>query len=110
MSGWRVLLQELGEKGDWIATPAFDGGALESCSFSGLLYVMLSQGMVERRRERQNSPVEWRITQRGRDVLDGRIVFVVRRVNGVRNSKRRPASKPVATWLSSLPRAGEVQL
>jgi hypothetical protein len=110
MSGWRVLLQELGENGNWIATRAFNGGALESSSFCGLLYVMLEQGMVERRRDRQNSPVEWRITQRGRDVLDGRIVFVVRRVNGMRNSKRRPASRPVATWLASLPRPGEVQL
>ena len=109
MSGWRVLLKEL-EPGEWIATPAFNGGALELSSFGGLLYTMLSQGMVERRRDRQNSPVEWRITQRGRDVLDGRIVFVVRRVNGVRNSKRIPASKPVATWLMSLPRAGEIRL
>lgn len=110
MSGWRLLLKELGEKGDWIATREFDGGALYPSSFSGLLYVMLSKGMVERRRAGQNKPVEWRITQRGRDVLDGRIVFVVHRVNGVRNSKRIPASKPVATWLASLPRPGEVQL
>ena len=109
MSGWRVLLKEL-EPGAWIATPAFDGGALQLGSFTYSLHTMLALGMVERRRAGRNAPVEWRITQRGRDVLENRITFVVRRVNGVRNSKRRPAALPVATWLSSLPRAGEVRL
>ena len=109
MSGWRVLLKEL-EPGEWMPTRSFDGGALELSSISPTLHSLLSQALVERRRAGQNKPVEWRITQRGRDVLDGRIVFVVRRVKGVRKSKRHPASKPVATWLSSLPRAGEVNL
>lgn len=105
MSGWRVLLKEL-EPGEWVPTQAFNGGALERWSIAESLRSIHERGFVERRRIGPGVVVEWRITQRGRDVLDGRVALKSR---GSGTAGRMP-SVLVATWLSSLPRAGEIQL
>ena len=71
MSSQRVLLKEL-EDGEWKPTPSFDASGMQLCSIHSALNVMCRRGAVERRKERGNSVVEWRITQQGLDELAGK--------------------------------------
>ena len=106
----RLLLQDLASRNGWAPIAELDGGELAPNSVAYTMSAMRLQKLVESRSGGAKKPAQWRITQLGRDVLDGRVVFVVRRVKGVRNQAHVPAATPAATWLASLPRAGEVRL
>lgn len=95
MSQWRLDLKYLAEIGGAAARNAF-------CGHDGIGW-LLRFGLVEciGKEDGHNGCKIYEITQRGRDLLDGRIAY---RVNGP-----SPASW-CATWLQSLPRAGEIRL
>ena len=105
-----LILQELAARAGWVATRDIDAGQSSFSTTSYTLYRMLALGLVERRRAAKNSPVEWRITALGMDLLGGRAKLAPHRLSGARLPKHATAATVVATWLASLPRAGEVRM
>lgn len=113
MSGWRILVKEIADDGGWMPIGAFKGGVLPSLGTRKALQYAADQGFLEMRRgPKINSQTEWRITPRGRDFAEGRIVMVVPPYSSPLSAGRAKGTRciPAATWLMALPRPGEVVL
>lgn len=105
MSAWKIATRRLYDMG---------GGPLHSPRFVGELNpeaachakahgMMLNAGHGPR--------ALWTLTQLGRDWCEGRIVVaIIERQTGRKGWPKGARLKARATWLMSLPRAGEIRL
>ena len=113
MSGWRIHLKEIDDLGGWVHIGALKGGCLTSLGTRKALQYAHDHGFLDMRRgKNQNSPTHWRITDKGRDLLEGRIRMEVPPYTSPLSAGRAKGStvRPVATWLMALPRPGEIRL
>ena len=110
MSAWRIITRALYAAGGGpVTTKAFDTCELSHDGFWNGIERAGKLGLIRNTVSGFNgvsATGRWELTDKGRDWCDGRIVVCC----PIWDRGRTKAHRPVATWLMSLPRPGEIQL